>query len=83
MTQPKAEIMAPSVVDEASIAFQVSIDEPVCCLAQVLAIGMAADADHRVDLIARSVQTVEPFEPRDHTLVGVHRKDRVLIAISE
>ena len=64
-----------AVGDGPRVSLEVRVDEAVRGLADVLAVGVAADADDRVDPVAGAVQAVEPLQPVDDPLVGVHRKD--------
>src|SRR6185312_15266685 len=45
--------------------------------------GVSADADDGIDAVARAVEAVELFELTDDSLVGVHRKDCVVVAVHE
>src|SRR5207244_650052 len=72
-----------AVGDRAGVALEMSVEEAIDGLANVLAIGVPADADDGIDAVPRAIQAVEPLQPADDPFVGIHRKNAVLVAVDE
>src|SRR5687768_14709188 len=71
------------VFDGGGVVAEMDIHEARGGLADIFAIIMSADADEAVDPIARAEEAIKTFEPVADAFVGVHGKDRVLVAIDE
>ena len=65
------------------IILEVGVHETECRLANVGAVGVSADAHETIHHVPRAKKTVKPFQSVDDPLIGVHRKDRVLVAVHE
>ena len=67
----------------ARIVLQVNIHVAIDRFAKILAISVSAHADNAVDRVTGSVVTIESFESIDDSLIGIHGKDAVAVAIGE
>src|SRR5262245_41276176 len=65
------------------VPLQMHVDEAEGRLTDITAVIVSADADDGVNVVTRSVKAVEPFELGDDALIGVHRKNAILIAVDE
>jgi len=65
------------------VVIEVQIDGAVGGLADILAIGVVADADEGVDEIRASIEAVEAFQSVVDPFIGVNGEDGVEVAIDE
>ncbi len=72
-----------TIGDLGRVVFQMEIDKPIDRLAKIFSIGVATNADHRIHLIARPVETVQSFQAIDHAFICVHGKNRILVTVDK